>query len=381
MTKTFPHFMPDTTATTPDENLYLLALTKVEGIGPGSARKLLRHFGTAQAIFAAKARELMQVHGLHVTRVGAIKAFKEFDALEKELQWCKEHAVELLTLNAPNYPNRLKHCEDAPVLLFKKGPANLSTERMVSIVGTRRITDYGMRVAREIVQHLAAYKATIVSGMAYGVDIEAHKAALDCGLPTVGVLAHGLNKVYPQSHTRYAKAMAQGEGALLTEFTTDTKPDRENFPMRNRIVAGMCDATIVVESGAQGGSMITADLANGYSRDVFAVPGRLGDDRSEGCNKLIKTQRAHLLESARDIGYIMGWELPEKKAAVQHKIFIDLNPQEELVVSCLRENGVLQADELSLKSGLPTSTLMVHLLNLELNGLVRSLPGKMYQLA
>ncbi len=363
-----------------EEDLYLLALCKIEGIGPASARKLLRHFGTARAVFAARPRDLMQVNGLNVGRVTSVLKFKDFTSLEKELRWCENEGVELLSVMKSHYPNRLKHCDDAPVLLFKKGNADLSAERIVSVIGTRRITDYGKQLAREIVESLLPYGVTIVSGLAYGVDIEAHKAAIDLGMPTVAVLGHGLNRIYPSSHTRHARAM-QEHGALLSEFTTDTQPDRENFPMRNRIVAGISDATIVVESGASGGSMITADLANGYSRDVFAVPGRIGDNRSEGCNKLIKTQRAHLLESARDVGYIMGWELPDKKNAVQRKIFVDLSPDEEKLVACLRESGQLQIDEICLSTAMPTSKVMVHLLNLELNGLVRSLPGKMYALS
>jgi DNA processing protein len=362
-----------------DELRCLLALCKIEGIGPTSARKLLRYFGSASAIFGAKPTALMQINGLNVTRVKAIAAFKDFEPMDKELRWCERHGVKLLSILDADYPNRLKHCDDAPVLLFKKGPANLSAERMVSIVGTRRVTDYGKQMTREIVAHLQPYGVTVVSGLAYGVDVEAHKTALEMGLPTVAVLAHGLNRIYPSSHTRYANEM-EAKGALLTEHTTDAQPDRENFPMRNRIVAGMCDATIVVESGAKGGSMITADLANGYSRDVFAVPGRIGDDRSAGCNKLIKSQRAHLIESVKDLGYIMGWELPEKKHAVQRKIFVDLSPAEEALVNCLRESGQLQIDDICLKAGMATSTVMVHLLNLELNGMVRSLPGKMYTL-
>jgi DNA processing protein len=225
---------------------------------------------------------------------------------------------------------------------------------------------------------MVPYGVTVVSGLAYGVDGEAHKAALDFGLPTVGVLGHGLNRIYPSSHTKMAGEMTE-KGALITEFTTDVKPDRENFPMRNRIVAGMADATIVIESGASGGSMITADLANGYSRDVFAIPGRIGDERSIGCNRLIKSHRASLLESVKDLEYIMGWQAKPDKKSVQKKIFVDLHPNEERIVSILREKGKTQIDELSLQAQLPMSGVMVHLLNLELNGLVRSFPGKLYE--
>jgi len=361
------------------EEYYLLSLCKIDGIGPASARKLLRHFGSATQVFEMKPRDLMQVHGLNASKVGAIAAFKEFDAVEKELLWCEKNGIQVVTVSGDDYPNRLRHCEDAPLVLFKRGNADLSPPKMVSIVGTRRVTDYGKRLVRELVEHFVPYGVTVVSGLAYGIDIEAHKAAIDTGLPTVAVLAHGLDRVYPPAHTPYAAAMVKN-GALLTEFGIKTNPDRENFPMRNRIVAGMSDATIVVESGVSGGSMITADLANGYSRDVFAVPGRIGDDRSEGCNKLIKTQRAHLVESVRDVGYIMGWDLPEKKKHVQHKIFVELSEPEEKIAACLRESGKVQIDDLCLKVEMPVSKVTVHLLNLELNGLVRSYPGKQYEI-
>lgn len=363
-----------------DEAYYLLALCKTDGIGPATSRKLLRKFGSAAEIFRLKPHDLIQASGMNPTKASAIARFKDFDAVERELNWCSKHGIRPVTVADAAYPNRLKHCEDAPLVLFVRGNADLSAPRIVSVVGTRRITDYGRRMARELTEHLAAYGATVVSGMAYGVDIEAHKTALDRGVPTVGVLAHGLNRLYPPAHAEYAAEMVKN-GALITEFTTDTKPDRENFPMRNRIVAGMADAVIVVESGASGGSMITADLANGYSRDVFAVPGRIGDDRSEGCNKLIKSQRAHLVESVRDVGYIMGWDLPEKKAPVQQKIFAELSPAEEMIAACLRECGQVQIDELCLKVGMPVSAVTVHLLNLELNGLVRSRPGKIFALS
>lgn len=363
-----------------DEAYYLLALCNTDGIGPATARKLLRKFGTAEEVFKLKPHDLMQASGMNPARASAIARFKGFDAVERELKWCADHGVRPVTVLDSAYPNRLRHCEDAPLVLFMRGNADLSAPRMVSVVGTRRVTDYGRRMAREITEHLAAYGAVVVSGMAYGVDIEAHKTALDCGVPTVGVLAHGLNRLYPSAHAEYAAEMVKN-GALITEFTTDTKPDRENFPMRNRIVAGMVDAVIVIESGASGGSMITADLANGYSRDVFAVPGRIGDDRSEGCNKLIKSQRAHLVESVRDVGYIMGWDLPEKKPPAQQKIFTELSPAEEIITECLRESGPVQIDELCLKAGMPVSAVTVHLLNLELNGLVRSRPGKIFALS
>ncbi len=361
-----------------EDLLYQLALTFVDGVGPQSARKLIQHFGSAQEVFRQKARDLSQVPGINTTRVAAIAGYSDFAKAEHEISYCEKHHIEVISFLTKTYPNRLKHCEDAPVILFKKGAASLSPERIVSIVGTRRITDHGKIITKQLVESMVPYGVTIVSGLAYGVDIEAHKAALDMGLPTIAVLGHGLNKVYPSAHARYAVQMLEN-GGLLSEFTTDTKPDRENFPMRNRIVAGMTDATIVIESGEKGGSMITADLANGYSRDVFAVPGRIGDDRSAGCNMLIKSHRAALLSSVKDLEYIMGWSAPDAKKVVQRKIFVDLNPDEEKLMACMREKGRIQIDEISIETHLPMSSVMVHLLNLELNGLVRALPGKIYE--
>lgn len=361
-----------------DEVFYQLALSKVENVGVMSVKKLIRHFGTAREVFNLSSRELMQVPGMSLVRAAAISSFSGFDEVEKDFDFAEKKGVEIISFQDVNYPNRLTHCSDGPIVIFKKGPADLSARRMVSIVGTRKITDYGKQVTRELVESMLPYNITVVSGLAYGVDIQAHKACLELGLPTIGVLAHGLDKVYPNSHTRFAHEMAE-RGALVSEFSIGTIPDRENFPKRNRIVAGMTDATIVVESGISGGSIITANLAAGYFRDVFAIPGRIHDSKSDGCNRLIKTNKAALLESAKDLEYVMGWTKAEKAKPIQTKIFIDLNPDEEKLMNCLREKGKTQIDELSLTTELPMSMVMVHLLTLELNGLVRSLPGKVYE--
>ena len=361
-----------------DEVFYQLALSKIDNIGVMSVKKLINHFGTAREVFNLSTRELMQVQGMSLVRAQAIAAHSDFGDVEKDFEFAERKGIEIISFQDRNYPNRLTHCADGPVVLFKKGPADLSAKRIVSIVGTRKITEYGMKVTRELVESMLPYNITVVSGLAYGVDIQAHQACLELGLPTVAVLAHGLDKVYPNSHTRHANEMAE-KGALLTEFGINTIPDRENFPKRNRIVAGMTDATIVVESGLSGGSMITANLAAGYYRDVFAIPGRVHDSKSDGCNRLIKSNKAALLESAKDLEYIMGWTKSEQAKPVQTKIFIDLKPEEEKLLNCLREKGKTQIDELSLATALPMSMVMVHLLTLELNGLVRSLPGKVYE--
>lgn len=362
-----------------DEIFYRLALGEVENVGIKTAKKLINHFGTAEEVFRLSSRELMQVQGMVQHRATAIAGFSNWEKVERELNYAERNGIKTISYSETAYPNRLKHCEDGPLVIFVKGDANLSANRMLSIVGTRRLTEYGKSITRNLIESLIPYGVTVVSGLAYGIDIEAHKACVDFDIPTVAVLAHGLNKIYPAAHTRLAGEMVQKGGALISEFTIDTKPDRENFPKRNRIVAGMCDATLVVESAARGGSIITAELANAYHRDVFAIPGRVGDPRSEGCNKLIKGHKAALFESVKDLEYIMGWTLPEKSKPIQKKIFVDLSPDEEAVLFLLRDKGRIQIDELSLALKSPVSMTVVHLLNLEINGLVRSLPGKFYE--
>jgi DNA processing protein len=362
-----------------DEIFYRLALGEAEHVGTKTAKKLINHFGSAQEVFRLSGRELMQVQGMAHNRAISIAGFSNWDKVERELEYAEKNGIKVISYTDSLYPNRLKHCEDGPLVIFVKGDADLSAGRMLSIVGTRRLTEYGKSMTRKLVESLVPYRVTVVSGLAYGVDGEAHKACVDFGVPTIAVLAHGLNKIYPPAHTRLANEMVDNRGALISEFSIDSKPDRENFPQRNRIVAGMCDATLVVESAARGGSIITAGLANDYHRDVFAIPGRVGDPRSEGCNKLIKGHKAALFESVKDLEYVMGWNLPEKSKPVQKKIFVDLSPEEEAVLFMLRDKGRTQIDELSLSLKLPISMTMVHLLNLELNGLVRSLPGKFYE--
>jgi len=362
-----------------NEIFYRIALGEVEHIGVKTAKKLISHFGSAREVFNLSTRELLQVQGMATHRAASISSFSGWKKIEEELEYANENGIGIISYTDPNYPNRLKHCEDGPLILFKKGKANLSSSRMLSVVGTRRITEYGKSITRKLIESLVPYDVIVVSGLAYGVDIETHKACLEFGVPTVGVLGHGLDKIYPSAHTRLANEMASNSGALLTEFLTKTKPERENFPKRNRIVAGMCDATIVIESAIHGGSMITAELANTYHRDVFAVPGKIGDKRSEGCNKLIKGHKAALFESVKDLEYIMGWSLPQETKSIQKKIFVELNPEEETLLSFLKEHGKTQIDELCLQLKMPISTSVVHLLNLELNGLVRSRPGKIYE--
>lgn len=371
-------YQMNTDALNRDEVFYQLALSQVERVGLMSAKKMVKHFGSARKVFDTSLRDLLQVPGLRDGQAAQIKSFKGFDAIEKEFDFAEKQGIRVLSFQDDAYPSRLKHCVDAPIVLFFKGDADLSANHMISIVGTRRVTEYGKKVCRELVESLIPHNVTVVSGLAYGIDIEAHKACIDISLPTIGVMAHGHDRIYPNSHTRHATAMLDN-GGLISEFCTGTVPDRENFPKRNRIVAGMTDATIVIESGIVGGSIITANLANGYSRDVFAIPGRVGDSQSAGCNLLIKSHRAALLESVKDLEYIMGWQKASQAQAIQKKIFVELSPGEDQIFTFLGKNGQTQIDELCLAIEMPMSATMVHLLNLELNGMVRSLPGKVYE--
>lgn len=361
------------------EVFYQLALSHVSHIGVIYAKRLIAHFGSAEAVFKQSARDLMHVQGLSQLRAASIKAFDKFSLVELEMENAAKRGIQVISFQDSNFPQRLNHCTDGPVVLFQKGDADLNTRRMISVVGTRSISEYGKRIVRDLVESFVPYDVTVVSGFAYGVDIHAHKACIEFGLPTIAVLGHGLDRIYPADHKRHVAEVIEN-GALLTEFTTGTKPDKENFPMRNRIVAGMSEATIVVESAYFGGSIITADLANGYNRDVFAIPGRIGDERSGGCNRLIKTNRAALLESVKDLEYILGWAKPMKKGNVQQSLFVDLKPEEKPIVEALRKMGNAHIDQLSLDLEMPLSLLLVQLLNLELNGVVRALPGRLYQL-
>ena len=282
---------------------------------------------------------LEKIEGIGTVRARAIKAFRDFDVAEKEIAFIEKHNITPLFLTDAAYPQRLLHCYDAPTLLFYKGTADLNASKIVSIVGTRTNTDYGKTITEKLVQDLAEQNVLIVSGLAYGIDAFAHKAALKAQLPTVGVVGHGLDKVYPYAHTGLAKEMLQN-GGLLTEFFSGTKPDKHNFPLRNRVVAGLADATVVVETLVNGGSMITAKLADAYNRDVFAVPGRTIDAKSAGCNYLIQHNKAILLTSAKELLEVMGWgETKKEKPKTQRSLFIEMTEEEKKIVALLPAKG------------------------------------------
>ncbi len=359
--------------------LYQVALTLVPNIGDVHAKFLINHFGTAEAIFKAPAHRLEKIEGIGHGKAGSIKAFTNFSEAEKELLFLEKYKISAFCIKHSAYPRRLIHCYDSPFLLYYKGTADLNTTHIVSVVGTRLHSDYGKQLCNDLIEQLASHQVLVVSGLAYGIDTVAHKAALKYDLQTVGVMAHGLDRIYPPQNKTLAKHMT-GHGGLLTDFRSGTKPDKQNFPKRNRIVAGMCDALVVIESGIKGGSLITAELANGYNKDVFAFPGRTVDHKSEGCNYLVKTNKASLITSAKDVIDMMNWETTEKKTSFrQQELFVELTADEKKIAELLAEKDAMQVDEIFAKSGMNSSAVASALLMLEMNGLVCSMPGKMYK--
>lgn len=375
------HFSPKYFKRMPSERLYQLALTLTANIGCVAAKNLVEHFGTAEAIFTAKENHLSHLEGIGTVRAKSIKAFKDFARCEQELKFIEKYKIQPLFLTDVAYPKRLLQCYDSPTLLFYRGTADLNASKTISIIGTRGCTEYGKTFTEKLVKDLAAENISIISGMAYGIDTVAHKAAVKNNLPTVGVLAHGLDSLYPPENASLAKQMVKENGGLLTEFMSNTRPDRHNFPTRNRIVAAMADATIVVETDIKGGSMITAELATNYNRDVFAVPGKTTDIKSKGCNHLIRQNKAALITNAQELLEMMNWlPLPEKKRKVQRQLFIEMTTEEKIIFELLNIDGQMQVDELYIKSGLSSSSAAGALLSLELQNVVQSFPGKVFKL-
>ncbi len=359
--------------------LYQIALTLIPHIGCVQTRNLLEHF-EAEEIFRAPKRLLEKIEGLGEVRIRNIKSFTDFTEAEKELAFIEKYKIQPLFIQDEAYPKRLLNCYDAPILLYYRGNANLNQSRIISIVGSRIHTDYGKSVTETLVAALSNENVLVVSGLAYGIDSIAHKACLNNKVPTLGVLAHGLNKIYPNNHKDMAKEMIQ-QGGLLTEFRHTTKPDRHNFPSRNRVVAGMADATIVIETDVKGGSMITAELANGYNKDVFAIPGKLTDKKSSGSNHLIKNNKAILLTDATQLLETMGWISTKKRDLPRAKeLFISLTPEEKVIVDLLNEKVTISIDEINLQSGLNSSIIAASILNLEMKNVIQGMPGKMYRL-
>ena len=359
--------------------LYQIALTHVPNIGDVHAKSLIGMYGDAEAIFKAPKKELENMEGIGTVRAASIKKFNDFKSGEAEIDFIQKYKIEPLFINSQNYPQRLLNCYDSPVLLYYRGNANLNAEKIVSIVGTRNHSDYGRHSCEKLVEELSEENILIVSGLAFGIDTIAHKSALKNQLQTVGVLAHGLDRIYPTQNKALAKQMTT-HGGLLTDFRSGSKPDKQNFPKRNRIVAGICDAIVVIESGKKGGSLITAELANSYNKDVFAFPGRTIDSKSEGCNYLIQNNKASLVTNAAELMQMMNWKTQPKKATHQKQLFIELTTDERKVADILQMKESVHIDELYAKAGISSSAMAAALLSLEMQGIISSLPGKIYRM-
>lgn len=363
-----------------DELLSILALLKTEGIGDIFAKKLLTHFDSAKEIFQSKKEKFLSIDGMGEKIYKNLQDVSNFKKAEKELKFIQDEQINVQFYRSEEYPERLKHCVDGPVLLFSSGKIALQNQKIISIVGTRNMTNYGSEFCKKLIEDLSSFNPVILSGFAFGVDIHAHATAINLNLQTIGVLAHGLNQIYPKEHKKYMHKMEE-HGGFLTEFWSDSKPDRENFVRRNRIVAGISEATIVIESAERGGSMITANLANDYNRDVFAVPGRVQDNYSQGCNKLIKTQRAHLLSSAQDLIYVLNWETKKNKSnqSIQKQMFVEMNEDEQFIYDFLQKNGKELLDLIAIACEMPVFKISSILIQMELKGLIRPLPGKYFE--
>lgn len=356
-----------------------IAVSLLQGIGPVRARQLLSKVPDISCLFQYSIKELADTTGVSRKLLQQMNRELAMSRAEKEISFIERNKIQTYFFTEENYPRRLRQCEDAPILLYGKGNMALNPPMTVAIVGTRKATEYGKQTCEELIQNFAGKDILVVSGLAYGIDICVHQLCLKHNIPTVGVLGHGLDRLYPQAHKNAARRMLEN-GGLLTEFLSGTLPDRENFPMRNRIVAGMCDATIVVESKNKGGSLITAELANDYSRDVFAVPGNIGQQFSEGCNQLISQSKAHLFMNPAHFLKWMSWNDEKKVKTVQRELFQELNDEERVMVNILQSEGQQNMDSLASKSDTPISKTSVLLLQLEMSGWVKALPGQKYAL-
>jgi len=365
-----------------DESLkYQIGIGLISGVGPMTAKKLIAYIGSVEGIFREKKHLLMKIPGIGVHLANEIVNQNVLEKAEKEVFYIEKNEIEAIFYTDEKYPSRLKLCEDSPIMLFVKGKANLNAEKIISIVGTRSATSYGKEICEKLISDLKIYNPLIVSGLAYGIDISAHRAALKNQLSTVAILGHGFRNIYPPDHRNTATEMLDSNGGLITEFFSDDKFEPKNFLRRNRIIAGMSEATIVVESSKKGGAMFTAEMANSYNRDVFAFPARTTDKHSEGCNFLIKINKANLITSAEDVEYLLNWNTEHKSKTQQlENQFITFTEDEQKIISLLKENGKLNIDIIASNVNLSMSETSVLLLNLEFANVIKSLPGKMYDL-
>lgn len=362
-----------------EELLALLRLQKTPMIGDILAKKLIAHTGSAGAVFKEKKNFLQKINGIGNLTIKNLFESSNLRLAELELQYIKQHKIGYSYFLDEDYPLHLKHCIDGPILFFKDGAIDFSNEKIISIVGTRRMTNYGKSFCEKLINELAVYNPIIVSGFAYGIDICAHKNAIKNNLQTIAVLAHGLEHIYPKAHKKHISNVNK-KGGFITEFFHNDLPQRENFLKRNRIVAGLSMATVVIESASKGGSLVTADIANSYDRDVFALPGRVNDLMSQGCNDLIYRNKAHLLQSSEDIVKMLNWDISNVTQPKQTKLFLDLTPNEQKVVDYLELKEQAVIDVIALDTNLPLNQLVTILLELELKNIVKPFPGKIFKL-
>lgn len=361
--------------------LYKIGIQLIQGIGPVTAKNIIAYTGSAEGVFKQDKTKLMKIPG--IGEFTANKIVNNRDVLndaEKEIEFIQKNNIQTYFFLDNDYPELLKHCPDSPIMLYSRGKLDVNSRRTLSIVGTRVATSAGKENCENLIKDLKEknHNPIIISGLAFGIDICAHKAALNNNLQTIAVLGHGLDRIYPAEHKKTAHEIIES-GAVITEFLSSSKFERQNFLQRNRIIAGLSQATVVVESGDKGGSLVTANIANSYNRDVFAFPGRIKDKKSIGCNRLIKQNKAALIESADDLEYILGWEVKKTKP-VQTELFTELSPIEETIVKVLLEEGKTSIDIICRKTELEMHTLSTSLLTLEFMNIVRSLPGKIYEL-
>jgi DNA processing protein len=366
---------------TPDNLAYKIAISLIPGIGSVTARNLIAYVGSVEGVFQEKEKNLLKIPGIGEVNAKRVVRQNVLERAKKEVEFVLKNRIRTFFYLDDNYPTRLKGCSDAPIVLYFKGNANLNERRIISVVGTRNATNYGKEICEELIRNFSekSYPILVVSGLAYGIDVHAHKACLKYNIPTVGVFAHGLDAIYPSLHAPIAAKMLEN-GGLISDFISETKIDRANFLRRNRIIAGMADATIIVESAKKGGALVTADIANSYNRDVFAFPGRSTDLYSQGCNKIIKLNEAVLVENQADIEKAMNWDIKvSTNRAYQTSLFVELTPEEQKLVDLLK-GGDRFIDEITIETQLPMSKVSSLLLTLEFKGVITSLPGKMYRL-
>ncbi len=361
---------------------YLIALCRVPMVGPILGRILISYCGSAEAVFKTPINKLARIPQIGPSIAQSLHSPAALCQAEDELKRIEKEGICAISYLDTDYPGRLKHFEESPLVLFIRGEPNLQPARTVGIVGTRKPTPQGRVATEEIVEALKPYGVTIISGLAHGIDSAAHQSAIQQKVPTIGILGHGFHTLYPAANRSLARQMASPGNGVMTEFTWDTKPDKENFPMRNRVIAAFSDALLVVESKEKGGSMITAEFANRFNKDVFAIPGRVMDHYSRGCNMLIKRHKAHLLENALDLVEMMRWDPLDKSQPItgQSSLFVDLAPDEQCLVDLLKDHTEMQIDELGFRLSMPPSLVSALLISMEFKGLVHQLPGKRYTL-